>query len=133
MEKEGTSLRARHSKGRGKGSRARDRAHAMDRREAPPRARASLSRFLSVQNPLLFQTSATQTSNRPFHGFFFTFDVDKLGKSVDTTGKTALILIKSPSFKVIRPRKVAKNVALKFRDFDRGPISLLVFNNSLSD
>ena len=33
---------------------------------------------------------------------FSTFDMDKLRKSVDTTGKSALILVKVPSLKVIR-------------------------------
>ena len=106
-------------KGKGKGSCTRDRARAMDRREAPHRARTSLLRFSPVQNPLLFQTPATQ-ANRPFHGVFQLLTWTSQGKFVDTTGKTALILIKLPTCKVIRPRKVAKNVAVKFRDFDRG-------------
>ena len=43
------------------------------------------------------------TKNKIDHSTVFsTFDMDKLRKSVDTTGKSALILGKLPSLKVIR-------------------------------
>ena len=86
---------------------------------------------------------------------FSTFDMDKFGKSVDTTGKSALMLLKLPNLKVIRlkrakiqVRKVAKiyrrwygggqvcvfhhtNVCKISRL--RGAISSLIFNKSLSN
>ena len=112
----------------------RETAHTRWTEGRLPLARARVFRVSCPSRiPFSFKRLPLRLAIDLFTVFFFTFDVDKLGKSVDTTGKTALILIKSPSFKVIRPRKVAKNVAVKFRDFDRGPISLLVFNNSLSD
>ena len=39
---------------------------------------------------------------------FSTFDMDKLRKSVDTTGKSALILGKLPSLKVIRLKRAKR-------------------------
>ena len=39
---------------------------------------------------------------------FSTFDMDKLRTSVDTTGKSALILVKVPSLKVIRLKRVKR-------------------------
>ena len=38
---------------------------------------------------------------KPFHNFS-TFDMDYLGKSVDTTGKSTLKIVKLPNLKVIR-------------------------------
>ena len=41
-----------------------------------------------------------QTLNRPFY-FFSTFDMGKLGQTVDTSEKSVLKLVKLPSLKVI--------------------------------
>ena len=41
---------------------------------------------------------------------FSTFDMDKLRKSVDTTGKSALILGKLPSLKVIRLKRAKREL-----------------------
>ena len=51
------------------------------------------------------------TKNKIDHSTVFsTFDMDKLRKSVDTTGKSALILGKLPSLKVIRLKRAKREL-----------------------
>ena len=75
--------------------------------------------------------------NRPFHGFF-NYWHRQVGKSVNTTGKSALILIKLPNLKVIHLSDVCMTFTPHHTNICKiwwlwGVTSLLVFNKSLSN
>ena len=87
--------------------------------------------------------SVCNNKNRPFHGFF-NYWLGQVGKSVNITGKSALILIKLPNLKVIHLSDVCtfSDVCMTFTPHHTnickilwlwGATSLLVFNKWLSN